>query len=199
MLADDRFDELTGILLAAGKGTRFDPTGAANKLQHPFAGGESIAVIAAKNLLAVLPEVIAVVRPESTSLAQDLEAAGCRVTFCHTADDGMAASLVHALSEARNARGWLIALADMPYVRPATIQALVVAIRNGAQIAAPVHQGRRGNPVAFGRKHLEHLLALRGDEGARRLLKTFPMTEIPTDDPGIIQDIDTLDDLPRSA
>jgi molybdenum cofactor cytidylyltransferase len=136
-----------------------------------------------------------VVRPGQESVASQLQALGCQVTVCPTADQGMAASLVHALSHARQANGWMIALADMPYVRPATIRALAEAIEAGAQIAAPIYQGQRGNPVAFARMHLPQLLLLRGDEGARGLLKTFPVTDVVTDDPGIRLDIDTVVDL----
>lgn len=191
-----RMDAFAGLLLAAGRGSRFDPTGARSKLLQPLHSGESVVATSGKNLLAALPTVLAVVRPDSSAISQQLRALGCEVTVSETADEGMAASLVHALSLARDARGWIIALADMPYVQPKTIRALVEAIEHGAHIAVPTHQGRRGNPVAFDRTHLDHLLTLRGDAGARRLLQTFPVTEVATDDPGIAQDIDTPDDLP---
>jgi molybdenum cofactor cytidylyltransferase len=55
--------------------------------------------------------------------------------------------------------------------------------------------GRRGNPVGFGRVHLAALLALSGDQGARRLLQSCPVTEVAVADPGIFQDIDTPADL----
>jgi molybdenum cofactor cytidylyltransferase len=55
--------------------------------------------------------------------------------------------------------------------------------------------GRRGNPVGFGRVHLDTLLALGGDQGARRLLQSFPVTEVPVIDAGIFRDIDTPADL----
>ncbi len=186
---------LTGILLAAGKGARFDSSGVQNKLLQPLADGNGVAVTAARNLLAALPNVLAVVRPGSDALAAQLRQAGCTVCVCDSADEGMAASLVHAVSHARQASGWLIALADMPFVQPHTMHLLVEAIVNGAQIAAPTWSGQRGNPVAFGRLHLPRLLDLRGDQGARRLLQSWPVLEIATDDPGILQDIDTAADL----
>ena len=189
-------DDFAGILLAAGAGSRFDPAGGRSKLLHPLHNGDAIAVAAAKNLLEALPSVLAVVRPGSDELTHRLRALGCDVTLCTTAEQGMAASLVHALQQRPHARGWLIALADMPYVQPATMRALVDAIERGAQIAAPTYHGRHGNPVAFGRTHLDALLALSGDQGARRLLATCPVAEVATDDPGITQDIDTLSDLP---
>jgi molybdenum cofactor cytidylyltransferase len=55
--------------------------------------------------------------------------------------------------------------------------------------------GRRGNPVGFGRVHLQALLALQGDRGARGLLQSCPVTEVAVDDPGIFRDIDTPADL----
>ena len=83
----------------------------------------------------------------------------------------------------------------MPHVAPATLRLLADALASGAGIAAPLMDGRRGNPVGFGRVHLDGLLALRGDQGARRLLQTFPVTEVPVADPGIFRDIDTPADL----
>ena len=188
-------EAIVGILLAAGRGSRFDPSGRRNKLMQCLASGEEVAAAAAKNLLAALPSVLAVVGPESESLATRLKEVGCEVTVCPNAREGMAASLVHALSQTKNARGWVIALADMPFIQPSTIGVLVDALDKGAGIAAPLASGRRGNPVAFGHAHLDELLQLRGDEGARRLLNKHPVMEIAVDDPGILRDIDTVDDL----
>ena len=189
--------QFIGILLAAGKGARFDPSGAQDKLLQPLASGEPIAVAAARNLLAVLPSVLAVVRPGADALAAQLRALGCEVTECPAAAQGMGASLVHALSQTRDAAAWVIALADMPFVLPGTIAALRDAISHGADIAVPVCQGRRGNPVAFSRKHLDRLLQLGGDQGARSLLTSFPVIEVAVDDAGICQDIDRAADLEK--
>ena len=190
-----RANQFAGILLAAGKGARFDPSGAHNKLMHSIRNGDTVAVAAAKNMLAVLPLVQAVVRPGADPLAAQLRMCGCVVAECPTAEAGMGASLVSALSQVSHADGWVIALADMPYVQPATIAALLRAIAEGADIAVPTYGGRRGNPVAFSRMHLARLLQLSGDQGARSLLRTFVVVETAVDDPGIHRDIDTIDDL----
>lgn len=189
---------IAGILLAAGKGSRFDPSGARNKLLQPLDDGDPVAVASAKNLLAALPRVVAVVRPQSTALADALRTIGCMPTVCAEAETGMAASLVHGLRHASDADGWVIALADMPHVSPGTIAALAGAIERGADIAAPSYRGMRGNPVAFGRRHLPQLLLLQGDRGARELLKAHPVVEVAVDDPGIMRDIDTPADLERA-
>ena len=195
-----------GILLAAGRGRRFDPLGQRNKLLQvlPGPGGEPVVVASARKLLAVLDTVIAVVPTNDGGVGALLSSLGCEVTVCPDADTGMAASLVHAIRHSllniqapptHLPDAWLVALGDMPHVAPATLQALADALAAGAPIAAPVMQGRRGNPVGFGRVHLDALLALAGDQGARRLLQTCPVTEVPVDDPGIFRDIDTPADL----
>jgi molybdenum cofactor cytidylyltransferase len=185
-----------GILLAAGRGRRFDPSGKRNKLLARLPGGELVVAASARNLLAVLARVVAVVPPSDGGVADVLRALGCEVSVCAQADSGMAASLVHAIRHSLPAgQGWLVALGDMPFVLPSTIQALSDALARGAGIAAPVMQGRRGNPVAFGAAYLSELLALQGDQGARALLKAHPVTEVEVADPGIFHDIDTPTDL----
>jgi molybdenum cofactor cytidylyltransferase len=188
-----------GILLAAGRGRRFDPLGQRNKLLQilPEAGGEPVVVAGARKLLAVLETVIAVVPPDDGGLEALLSSIGCEVVVCPDADTGMAASLVRALHHSlpHEPGAWLVALGDMPHVAPATLRLLADALAGGAPIAAPVMDGRRGNPVGFGRVHLQALLALTGDQGARRLLQTGPVTDVAVADPGIFRDIDTPADL----
>ena len=190
---------VVGILLAAGRGRRFDPLGQRNKLLQllPEAGGEPVVAASARKLLSVVDTVIAVVPPDDGGVGALLSALGCEVSVCADADSGMAASLVQAIrhSLSHDPAAWLVALGDMPRIAPATLRLLFDSLVAGAPIAAPVMAGRRGNPVGFGRVHLEALLALSGDQGARRLLQTCPVTELPVDDPGIFRDIDTLTDL----
>ncbi|QNA87785.1 nucleotidyltransferase family protein [Massilia sp. Dwa41.01b] len=185
-----------GILLAAGRGRRFDPLGRQNKLLQALPGGDAVVVASARHLLAVLPRVVAVVPPEDGGVGEALRALGVEVTVCPDADSGMAASLVHAIRHSLpQADAWLVALGDMPHVAPATLRALLEALAAGAQIAAPTYRGQRGNPVAFGQGHLPALLALEGDAGARGLLRSCPVREVAVCDPGILRDIDTPADL----
>lgn len=186
----------TAILLAAGSGSRFDPSGKNNKLLEPLPDGCAVAVTSAANLLAIMPHVLAVVRPGAGQLCAELRAIGCEVTICAQAGEGMGASLAHAVAQTSEAAGWIVALADMPYLKPATIKSLLDALRTGADIAAPFYNARRGNPVAFGRAHLSHLLALSGDVGARGLLQDYPVRLVEVTDPGIHLDIDRPQDLP---
>lgn len=185
-----------GILLAAGSGKRFDASGSRNKLMQLLPSGMTVAGSSAKNILSVLPGTLAVISAKGNLLAELLTSAGCEITICPDAQNGLASSLVHALQHASvDSAGWVIALADMPFVQVESVAAIVQALNSGAGIAVPTYQGKRGNPVGFSRQYLSQLLALTGDQGARSLLKTFPVTEVAVNDAGILKDIDVPEDL----
>jgi len=190
-----------GILLAAGYSKRFG----SNKLLEPLpagapGAGTPIALAAARHLVEVLRNPIAVVRPRAAKLAKLLRDAGCEVVVCENAAEGMGTSLAAGVRAAAGADGWVIALADMPFLQPQTIRAIANALAAGAAIAAPSYRGERGHPVGFARRFFAELAALRGDEGARELLKHYPglLRLYDVDDPGILRDIDRPSDLTRS-
>jgi molybdenum cofactor cytidylyltransferase len=193
----DTHSNLIGILLAAGAGSRFG----GDKLLHPLADGVAIAAHAARNLAAAGLSVTAVVRPGDFPLADMLEQEGCHVTVCPDAAKGMGASLGHAIRSERNAGGWVVALADMPRIRPETIRRVVDAIAGGAAIAAPRFNGTRGHPVAFAAGFGNELAVLSGDAGARDVLERHrtAIALIDCDDPGVLLDIDARSDLDRQG
>ncbi|HTJ98419.1 MAG TPA: nucleotidyltransferase family protein [Bordetella sp.] len=208
-------NEFVCVLLAAGRGERFRASAGredADKLMSALPDGRAVAAASAAALLRALPAVVAVVRPGTPALHQVLRSAGCVVLETADAARGMGASLAHAARELMRAhedtrlsagsrsadaaapRGCLVALADMPWVTPATL----LAVRDAARvhrIAAPVYGGRRGHPVAFAWDLLPELAALDGDEGARALLKRHGVYEVQCTDPGVLRDVDTVGDL----
>ena len=184
---------IVGILLAAGAGRRFG----SDKLCHPLAGGIPLAVVAARRLRAVCAQTLVVVRADNLALAALLAAEGCRVVPSEQAHRGMGHSLAAGVAASAAAGGWLIALADMPFIRPPIYQKVLAALRAGAAIAAPEFKQRRGHPVGFDGRWYAQLLALEGDSGARELLLAHArqITVVPVADPGILRDVDTLRDL----
>ncbi|WP_044042280.1 nucleotidyltransferase family protein [Caballeronia insecticola] len=185
----------TGILLAAGLGTRFDPSGRRNKLLATLPDGTPVVFQSARHLLAVASEVIAVVRPGAEKLADVLNEAGCKVIFSIDAERGMGATLAAAVRATSDADGWLVALGDMPWIEPATYEAVARALDSGETLVAPVHRGKRGHPVGFGMTHRETLAALDGDAGARGLLSMHAPFIVEVDDPNVLRDVDLPGDL----
>ena len=184
---------IVGLLLAAGSSRRFG----ANKLIQPLPDGRSVAVHSCRNLLAGTGNVLAVVRQESGPLAACLRDEGAEVMEFAGADLGMGASLAFAVRSSAEAAGWLVALADMPWIRPMTVGLLVDAMGRGAALVAPVYQGRRGHPVGFSAVFRDRLISLSGDEGARSFLTEHAqvLTLREVDDPGILRDVDLPEDL----
>ena len=150
---------IAGLLLAAGSASRFG----SDKLLHLLPHGVPIAVQAARHLKKEISQVVAVVGPKSEDVAALLGAEGCEVVVCPNADEGMGASLACAARAAGTAEGYLVALADMPFVRPTSIAAVRDALVGGAFIAAPYFRTWRGHPVGISGRFRSELEALGGD------------------------------------
>ncbi len=184
---------ITGILLAAGSGSRFG----SDKLLHPLVTGVPIAVTAARNLKRVVADSIAVVRPGADELSALLEAEGLRVVVCPNADEGMGASLACAAANVEPDCAFLVTLADMPFIRESSLQAVRDSLANGVHLVAPFFRTLRGHPVGIGACYRDELLRASGDEGARKLFERHAaeLVKIPIGDPGVLRDIDRPSDL----
>jgi len=183
----------TGILLAAGQGRRFG----ADKLLQPLADGTPLALAAARQLLAALPHSVAVVADAGGELAGHLARLGLQVVANPRAAQGMGTSIASGVGASAAARGWVIALADMPWVPPAVIRDVAHALAQGADIVAPVCQGRRGHPVGFAARHGAALQQLRGDAGASGIIAahTASLQLIETAERGVLLDVDVPESL----
>ena len=185
--------DVVGILLAAGFSRRYG----ANKLVQRLPDGTLVAVGSGRNLVAALPRSIAVVRPDVPERAPALQGAGLEVTVFAQSSLGMGASLAHAVRAAGEAAGYVVTLADMPFIQPATIARIADALRDGASIVAPRYAGERGHPVGFAGRYFAELSIVTGDEGAKHLIKRDGLAFLDVADPGVIRDIDSPADLPK--
>ena len=184
---------IVGVLLAAGRGSRFG----SDKLLHPLPDGTPMAVAAAANLVAACDRVIAVVRPGNDELAELLHATGCDTVICPSADAGLGHTLAAGITALPDAGGWVVALADMPYITPASHRTIVASLHNGASLTACEYHGERGHPVGFARHWFNQLSSLTGDQGGKSILQTHRQKLVlcPVDDPGVLWDIDRPDEL----
>lgn len=186
------------LVLAAGQGSRFRQCLNEDKLLVPcHADADSPSVIEAT--LTVLQGMternLVVVREGNRGLCDWLAQNEQRLGFTTlvVTSRGLGHSLAQAVAHQAQARGWLVMLADMPYVRRETLRRIVAAMREDA-LVVPVFQGRRGHPRGIGSAYRDMLLALDGDQGAQALFASNPLIEIEVDDPGILQDIDRPQD-----
>ncbi len=191
---------IAAVVLAAGTSSRM---GGANKLLQPFGGKPMVRHAVEAALASPAAPIIVVTGHEAEKVEAAL--AGLDVTFVHNPGfaSGQASSLkagIEALPG--DADGAVILLGDMPLVGSEIIGSLMAGFNpNEARaICVPVHAGRRGNPVLWGRRFFAEMKALDGDEGARRLLATHAdqLREVEVGSDAIFRDFDTPESL-RSA
>lgn len=186
-----------GILLAAGKSARFG----SNKLLYPVIDNTPMILLCAEKLASVLPDSVVVINSELIGLTTQLEQLGLIVVINKQAELGMGSSLSCAVGAGESVNpgsgGWLIMLADMPYLETQTIQQLVNRLEKGASIVAPVCNQKRGHPVGFSQTYKNELLALNKDKGAREILKKYHqvLELLPVNDKGVLLDIDQPGDV----
>jgi molybdenum cofactor cytidylyltransferase len=190
-----------GILLAAGLSTRFGPAVSNNKLLYPFTGNKPMLLVSAEKLARVLPGSIVVINQDLLSPQSQLQAnlhkLDLRIVINEQPERGMGSSIACAVRASSDATGWLIMLADMPYINEGTIRLLAGRLQHADSIVAPEYRQRRGHPVGFGQQYKDELWALNGSAGARDIINRHKdrVELVPVDDAGVITDIDTPGDL----
>lgn len=184
--------EPVALLLAAGAGRRFG----GNKLLHPLTDARCVALETLENVKRAIDRVVAVVSAEG-DLSRVLTEHGCEVRVFKEASQGLGASIAFGVSITPNDGGWLVALADMPYIRSETYAAVASAMNDGAPLAAPFYKERRGHPVGFAVRFAAELCALQGDVGAKSILERHRrlLRPVVCDDAGVLKDIDSPKDL----
>ena len=181
------------MLLAAGAARRFG----ANKLLATLPDGEAVGLLAAAKLATVVERMLVIVRAEDHRTAQAFQNAGYVTVRCAEANLGMAHSLACGVAASRASAGWMVALADMPFIAVSTLSALTHCWRHADRIVVPMCAGHAGHPVIFPARLGAQLLALHGDRGARPVIDAHgdEVFAFITGDTGVLRDIDTPEDL----
>lgn len=188
---------IAGLILAAGRGTRFG----ADKRLARLPDGRTLLEAALARHAGISQPLLIVLRPDDEAAAALARVHGAQVLVCDPVDpaeQGMGHSLAcgaRALLTMPDLEGVVIDLADMPSVSAATLRLVHQALRNTGQAVAPRYQGRLGQPRGLPRTCFEALSQLHGDQGARHLVAWQQAVHIEVDDAGILLDIDRPADL----
>ncbi|HEI9903736.1 MULTISPECIES: nucleotidyltransferase family protein [Serratia] len=191
----------TGIVItAAGRGERFIQAGGqGNKLNAGFAdaAGErrSLFEHTLRQALASGLPVQVVTRPDNLPVLAACAANQVPVTLLASA--GLGDSIAAGVAATPHWQGWLIHLADMPFVGADVFRQVADALRQHA-IVRPCYAQQPGHPVGFSALLRKPLCQLRGDNGARELLQGAAVHLLPLEQPGVVQDIDLPSQLPAS-
>jgi len=123
-----------------------------------------------------------------------------RVDTAHLALPGMGDSIACGVRATPDAAGWLILPADLPLVEAATLRAVAECLQQGPEkrVVVPYYQGERGHPVGFAAGCGLELMALTGDEGARKVMQSHAPFALAVQDPGCVLDVDTVQRLAQA-
>jgi Uncharacterized MobA-related protein len=155
--------------------------GGRDKLLEDVGGAPMLRRAAEAALASRADETVVVLPPDAPARRAALEGLPVRVVENPEAGEGMAASIRAAVrAAAPEADALILALADMPEIGPAHLDALIAAFDPGegrAICRAADAEGRPGHPVLFGRCFFEALGKLEGDSGWRGLWAGEPRVQ----------------------
>jgi molybdenum cofactor cytidylyltransferase len=169
----------TVLVLASGRGERFQASGGQGNKLHAMLGGKR-----------VIDWTLDTVR--ASGLPFHVEDAG---------HPGMGDSIAAAVRATRNAAGWLILPADLPLIQAGSLLTVARELRH-APLVVPYFQGQRAHPVGLGPEHADVALRLSGPQGLARWIAAHEALNLALslelDDPGCVTDIDTVQDVQKA-
>ncbi|MEK7258734.1 MAG: nucleotidyltransferase family protein [Pseudomonadota bacterium] len=193
----------TGVLLlAAGFSRRFGDI----KLQARLRNGSSVFEQTLARIASATPRILVVTRPDLTEVPIAVQRVTQRlgrgshidVLQCPDAHLGMGHTLAFGMAHLPQWTGCLVCLGDMPFIATATYAQMLAALHHDT-ILLPQYAGEVGNPVGFGCDFFPALRAVQGDTGGRDVVRANRecVRLLPVNDPAVLQDIDTPEDLAR--
>lgn len=178
---------ITGIILAAGEGRRASGC----KLSRYVMGKPMLQWVIEMVVKSNIRQSI-IVTGKEREFAESL-AAPYGIQTVHNAcySSGMSSSIIKGIERLpTDTDGFAIILGDMPYIKPKTLNDMIDSFSR-SMIIAPAFKGRRGHPVIFPISYKNAMYSIKGDVGARYILKSNEalIKQIETEDRGVIRDI----------
>jgi len=186
---------IAGVVLAAGLARRMGRQKLLLQLQ-----GKPVVRWSVEHIAGHVGDVVIVTGPDDTALRQALDGLAVRFAVNPRPQDGQGTSIAAGIAALKPwTTAALIALGDQPRMPAPVVPALLDAFRrSGKAIVAPVYQGVQGTPVLFSSEVFAELRALKGDAGARAVVKEDPeRVETVTFDLAMPPDVDTPEDYAK--
>jgi molybdenum cofactor cytidylyltransferase len=176
-----------GLILAAGKGSRF---GGRKQLAHLH--GRPLLEHAVRAMTASpVGRVVVVLGSGADDVIAQVDLHGAEPVVCERWEEGQSASLAFGLGELSECDAIVVTLGDLPNLSTNAIRRVIAARSDGVEAVRATYAGEPGHPVLLERELFERLRDVSGDHGARNLLLSVSQREVPCDDLGGGEDIDT--------
>ena len=179
-----------GLVLAAGASTRFG----AQKQLAELDGVPMLEHSLRTMRSALVGRVVVVLGSGADEIVSKVNLHGSDPIVCTRWDEGQSASLACGLAELSECEAVVVTLGDQPRVSPDAIRRVIDG-RSGALAIRATYNGNPGHPVLLEQALFDQLRDVTGDKGARNLLLSVPVRDIPCDDLGGGEDVDTPAEL----
>lgn len=184
--------KINGILLAAGKSSRF----VSNKLLTDFNGKPLICHILEKTKNVHFDDIVVVTQYKEVQKIAELNR--IRSVINHNPEKGLSHSIQLGIKESKATDAYMFFVCDQPLLSLDTIKNMIEIYHFGNKsIVCAGDHDHVGNPVIFSSVYKKELLSLEGDVGARHLIQKHlgEATIYQVDNENELFDIDTLDDF----
>ena len=188
-------DNTAIVILAAGNSTRF---GSSKQLLR-FNGKTLLQHAIEEATEAGADPVVVVLGANANEVSASIDTTTVEIVLNNRWEEGMASGIVAGIrkvsSLTEHVHNIIIAVCDQPFISSALFKQLYQTQTESQKgIVACSYADTIGTPVLFTQQYFEHLLALHGDEGAKKLLTTFATDVATVHFPNGNFDIDTQTD-----
>lgn len=182
------------IILAAGESRRMGKV----KLLLPFGEKTIIETVIDSVIQSDIDEVLVVLGSNAENIAEKIRNYPLMTTVNPNFRDGMLSSIQWGFENVpESIEAVLVMLGDQPLVTSSVINRIIQTYKQTKKgIILPVYHKRRGHPILIDFKYRDEVKQINPDTGLRELVHnhTQDILEVEVDDPGILKDIDTLED-----
>jgi CTP:molybdopterin cytidylyltransferase MocA len=177
-------------VLAAGAATRFGGPKQLAELDGVPLLEHSVRAMTASPV----GRVVVVLGSGADEIVASVNIHGAELCVCSRWEEGQAASLACGLAELESCEAVVVTLGDQPRMSSDAIRR-VIAARSGASAARATYGGEPGHPVLLESGLFARLRNVSGDKGVRNLLMSVQVLDVPCDDLGGGEDVDTRAEL----
>jgi molybdenum cofactor cytidylyltransferase len=183
------------IILAAGGSSRFGNI----KQLLPFNGKTLLQHVIDEAVKAGAQPIVVITGANATKVSASIATSKVNILVNENWQEGMASGIVAGVHNIVSLNGSIkkiiVAVCDQPFVTSALFKQLdQMQNKSGKPIVACAYADTIGTPALFTAKYFDHLLNLKGDEGAKKILKRFSEDVATVDFPKGEIDIDTQKD-----
>jgi len=192
---------ISAILLAAGKSKRLKGE---NKLIKNFKGKPLINHILSSLIKSKVNKIFIVAGYQNQKIKK-IALKSKKITFVINSQylKGISTSIKCGLKKiSKKNIGFLIAHADMPLISKTILNTLCSALKSkNKEIFVPVYKKKVGNPLAFKYSMIKSLKKIKGDKGAKKLIRSNKQKVqlVKMKSKSILIDFDQLKDFPSTT